>query len=467
MKYTFLFIFILVFTFVSKIQAQKTQRPYRAIYSGAPWFDNRDSILSAHGANIIKDDDVYYLFGEVHSDTSNAFAGFNCYASTDLYNWAFKSAALRPQKTGKLGPNRVGERPKVMRCPATGKYVMYMHVDSLNYKDQFVGYATADKITGPYDFKGPLFFGGKPIRKWDMGTFQDTDGSGYILIHGGHIYKLSDDYTSVVAHVNKSMTSGFESPALFKKDSIYFFLGSNLTSWEKNDNYYFTAKSLSGPWTKQGLFAPKNTLTWNSQTTFVFQVNGSEDTAFIYMGDRWSYPKQASAATYVWQPMAVHGTKISIPELQQGWTVNLRTGQVGHLSPNNQRISNQSRRILYKGNWHQDTTGGMCSDQQGDSFQIQFTGTRIAWSGHSSRKGGYAKTVIHDKNGSILYSAIIDLYCLYPDKAIKFISPGMPKDTYHLTVTVLGVHPSWSDKRRSDYGSTGNFVSLDDLSVTP
>lgn len=272
---------------------------YDAIYSGVPWFDDRGNMVSAHGANIIKDKNIYYLFGEAHTDDSNAFIGFNCYSSADLYNWKFESIALPVQEKGKLGPNRVGERPKVMKCPQTGEYIMYMHADTLSYTDQFVGYATSKTITGPYVFQGPLLFNGKPIRKWDMGAFQDRDGAGYVLLHGGDIYKLSNDYKSITEQVNKSFTAGFEAPAVFRKGDTYYFLGSDLTSWEKNDNYYYTATSLKGPWVKRGIFCPEGTLTWNSQTTFVLPVEGSKDTTFLFMGDRWSFPKQASAATYV------------------------------------------------------------------------------------------------------------------------------------------------------------------------
>lgn len=42
----------------------------------------------------------------------------------------------------------------------------------------------------------------------------------------------------------------------------------------------------------------------------------------MFMGDRWSYPHQASAATYVWMPMQVNGTKLSIPEYWQCWDFN-------------------------------------------------------------------------------------------------------------------------------------------------
>ena len=263
-----------------------------AIYSGVSWFDDRGEVVSAHGANIVKDNGRFYLFGEAHSDTSNAFNGFNCYSSYDLNTWKFESVALPIQSSGKLGPNRVGERVKVMKCPSTGEYIMFMHADTLTYKDRFVGYATSKSITGPYNFQGALLFNGKPIRKWDMGTFQDADGAGYVLTHGGDIYKLSSDYKSVEEVINKNMTAGFEAPTLFRKDSIYYFIGSHLSSWERNDNYYFTATSLKGPWVSRGLVAPENKLTWDCQTTFVLPIQGSKDTTFLFMGDRWSYPKQ-------------------------------------------------------------------------------------------------------------------------------------------------------------------------------
>ena len=114
-----------------------------SIKSGIPWFDQNGKVVSAHGANIIKDGEKFYLFGEKHSDTSNAFAGFNCYSSTDLYNWIDEGIALNVQPFGRLGPNCVGERAKVMKCLKTGEYIMLMHTDTLGYKDPCIGYATA------------------------------------------------------------------------------------------------------------------------------------------------------------------------------------------------------------------------------------------------------------------------------------------------------------------------------------
>jgi hypothetical protein len=446
--------------------AQKPKR-YNAIYSGIPWLDDKGNTVSAHGANIIKDKGRYYLFGERQSDTSNAFTGFSCYSSTDLYNWKFESIALPVQDSGQLGPNRRGERPKVMKCPTTGAYIMYMHVDNLAHTDQFVGYATSNNIIGPYTYRGPLFFNGAVIPKWDMGAFQDRDGSGYVLLHGGDIYKLSDDYKSIREQVCKAFEQGFESPAIFRKDSIYYFLGSNLTSWERNDNYYFTATSLKGPWTNRGLFCPEGTLTWNSQTTFVLPIEGSKDTTYMYMGDRWSFPKQTSAATYVWQPLTVEDTSLSIPLFREAWKIDTKTGIASPASIGKKNINHTNQRLItYSGKWKHassDTLSLSCSDEKDASFSVQFRGTRVGMYGISRPDGGYARVSVQNSKGKTVVSSIIDMYCKYQELALKFLSPVLAKDNYTLIVTVMGERGNWSDKRRNVYGSTGYFVSLDKI----
>ncbi len=456
--------FLLLFSSIY-LPAQK-KSTFNAIYSGIPWFDDRGNTVSAHGANIVKDNRKYYLFGERHDDTSNAFVGFNCYSSVDLYNWKFESIALPPQQSGKLGPNRVGERCKVMKCPTTGEYIMYMHADTLGYVDQFVGYATAKNITGPYIFHGPLLFNGKPIKKWDMGTFQDKDGSGYVLLHGGDIYKLNDDYKSISEQVNKAFERGFESPAIFRKDSLYYFLGSGLTGWERNDNYYFTSTSLKGPWIQRGFFAPQGTLTWNSQTTFVLPVEGSREITYMFMGDRWSFPKQASAATYVWQPLIVSGYNISLPKFKEGWKINQSTGEVSAVKSVEKTISSADKRIMYTGSWKQDTLAVKSSDVKDASFSFVLKGTQIGIYGLARPDGGYAGIVIRDSKGKTILTSSIDMYSKYQAVVLKFLSPVLKKDTYTVTVTVLGEKWWWKEKSGRLSGSKGNFVSIDKVVVS-
>jgi hypothetical protein len=53
---------------ISHLLSAQTRGNYDAIYSGVPWFDDQGKIVNAHGANIVKDNGKYYLFGEAHTD---------------------------------------------------------------------------------------------------------------------------------------------------------------------------------------------------------------------------------------------------------------------------------------------------------------------------------------------------------------------------------------------------------------
>lgn len=437
-------------------QAQHTKK---FIYNGIPWFDNNGNIVNAHGACIVEENGRYYLFGEWKSDESNAFPGFSCYSSDDLVNWKFENVVLPMQQEGILGPNRVGERVKVMKCPSTGEYVMFMHCDDMGYKDPHIGYATCNTISGDYKFQGPLMYNDAPIRRWDMGTFQDSDGEGYLLIHHGIIYRLSDDYRSAEAKLLDGLKGSGESPAMFKKDGIYYMLYSDLTSWEKNDNFYFTAPHIKGPWTKQGLFAPQGALTYNSQTTFVFPLVQDKDTTFIFMGDRWSYPHQASAATYVWLPLHFDKEKISIPEYWQCWDVE----KVKPVDPfsNGKEIALSDIVFNNKSDW-EVVDGQTTSNSKGSYMEIPFKGTQIAIVGETNNQSGYARmTLINEQTNEVIISSLIDFYSKDSGNGMRYLSPKVPKGNYKLKIEVTGISPTWTDKTKTIYGSKDSFVTID------
>ena len=90
-----------------------------AIVSGVSWYDQNGQTVSAHGANIILDGGRYYLFGEYKTDSASVFTGFSCYSSDNLVDWHFERIAFSRQDDGRMGPGRVGERPKVLRCLPT------------------------------------------------------------------------------------------------------------------------------------------------------------------------------------------------------------------------------------------------------------------------------------------------------------------------------------------------------------
>lgn len=433
------------------------QNMEKVIRNGMPWFDDHGNIVNAHGACIVEEKGRYYLFGEWKSDESNAFPGFSCYSSDDLVNWKFERVVLTVQPDGILGPNRVGERVKVMKCPSTGEFVMFMHADDMGYKDPYIGYATCKTINGEYQLQGPLLYQGKPVQRWDMGTFQDTDGKGYLLIHHGPIYRLSDDYQSIEMEVAHVKGSG-ESPAMFKKDGIYYMLYSNLTSWEKNDNFYFTAPKIEGPWTKQGLFCPEGTLTYNSQSTFVFPLKRGNDTIPMFMGDRWSYPHQASAATYVWMPMQVNGTKLSIPEYWQCWDFN--TLKPVDILRKGKRVS--MKNIKPAVGWTENR-GCFVSNAKGSVLAVPFRGTHVAVVGKSDCHSGYARVSVLNAKKDTVYSSLVDFYSKYSEKAIRIMTPEMEIGNYTLLVEVTGIKPVWTDKSKTIYGSDNTFVTIDDI----
>lgn len=441
------------------------ENPMDAIHSGVAWYDQNGATVSAHGAGIIKEGGRYYLFGEFKQDHGNAFAGFSCYSSADLANWTFETMALPVQPDGRLGPDRVGERPKVMKCPKTGEFVMFMHTDDARYKDPAVGYATSPTINGTYTFRGPLLFDGKPVKKWDMGVFQDDDGAGYLITHGGNLYRLADDYRSVTGQIVKDMTKGCEAPAIFKREGRYYWLGSNLTGWERNDNDCFTATSLAGPWEKQGHFAPAGTLTWNSQTTFVLPVVGSEATTWMFMGDRWAHPFQNSAATYVWQPLQFDAAgKISLPEFRPSWTVDVKTGRWSPVEPAGRIVAIQDlKNVRQSDGWaaHTDAAGlsDIRSKVKGAALTIPFTGTQIGLYGVARPDGGFGRVQIKDAEGNVVLTTVVESYCLYHEASLKLLSPKLKRGDYTLTVTVLGEHFNWAGKRET-YGSTDDYVSV-------
>lgn len=105
--------------------------------------------LNAHGAGVIRVNDTFYLIGEDKSGGS-AFQNVNCYSSRDLVQWTYEGALLSRTGSGDLGPNRIIERPKVIFNDKTGKYVMWMHVDSSDYGDARVGVAVGETVCGRY-----------------------------------------------------------------------------------------------------------------------------------------------------------------------------------------------------------------------------------------------------------------------------------------------------------------------------
>ena len=416
----------------------KMKEKQKIISNGIPWFDQDGRTVNAHGGCIVCKNNTYYLFGEYKTNDKNQFDGFSCYETKDFKHWNFRGISLKVQEEGLLGPGRIGERVKVLKCPETDQYVMFMHTDDLKYNDPCIAYATSEKIDGEFKFAGPLLFHGEPIRMWDIGSFVDDDGTGYLLTHEGNIYRLSSDYRSVEELVAENIAPGGESPALLKRNGYYFMLLSQKTCWERNDNYYLTAKKLNGPWVKMGNFCPKGSLTYNTQTSFVFEYDDENGNKIpIYLGDRWSYPRQADAATLVLLPIESKEDKIHINKYMEQW------------SPDNlEDYSQEPEKLL-----------AFVSNDPKEKMEIQFTGCGIVLFGERNKDGGYADIELI-RDGLVIHKVKIDLYSLVQSEGECYRSPSLEMGTYTMRITVTGEGSVCYDKNGTRFGSEDCLVRI-------
>ena len=242
---------------------------------------------------------------------------------------------------------------------------MWFHLElkGKGYASARSGIAVADNPTGPYRYlrstrsvpgrypvntlplhggeHGPFQWGmhpdsvnliGRDLHEGqmarDMQLFVDEDGKAYHLCASEenstlHIAELTDDYTDftgkyVRAFVNRYM----EAPALFKKDGLYYFMGSDCTGWNPNPARSAVAPSIWGPWTELGnpCVGDDKETTFHSQSTYILPVEGKPN-AFIYMGDRWN-PKDAIDGRYVWLPIEIEADRFVIRWCDR-WNLNL------------------------------------------------------------------------------------------------------------------------------------------------
>ncbi|NUR29065.1 MAG: family 43 glycosylhydrolase [Catenulispora sp.] len=300
---------------------------------GQRWTDAAGTTLQMHGLGIVKVGSTWYGFGEDKAGESSSNAYFQdipCYSSTDLSHWTLQGRALSKQASGDLGPNRIVERPKVLFNSSTNTFVMYMHIDNSSYGEAKVGVATSSTPCGPYSYRGSFQPLGRQSR--DLGLFQDTDGSGYLLTEdrasGLRIDKLSSDYLSVVSAGGSggsvALFPSYEAPAMVKANGTYYVLGSHLTGWNLNDNAYATATSLSGTWSSFKDFAPAGTNTYQTQTANIIPVAGSSGTTYIYAGDRWN-PNSLGESLMVWLPLTLSGTTANVG-WQNSWSLDTSAG---------------------------------------------------------------------------------------------------------------------------------------------
>lgn len=324
---------------------------------GQIWKDTRGVHINAHGGGMLLHKNTYYWFGEhkVEGKTGNtAQVGVHCYSSKDLYNWVDKGIALQVSDDSISDIQRgcILERPKVIYNSRTKKFVMWFHLElkGEGYASARAGIAVADKVTGPYTFIRSIRAtpGNYPVNVKDLSTdtknlfvrdlnggqmvrdqqlFVDDDGKAYHIFASEdnatlHIAELTDDYLDYTGKYVRVFENRYmEAPAIFKKDGLYYFMGSGCTGWAPNAARSAVAPSIWGPWVELGnpCVGEGADKTFQSQSTYILPVQGMNN-AFIYMGDRWT-PSNPIDGRYVWLPIQFEENKFKI-EWQDEWNLD-------------------------------------------------------------------------------------------------------------------------------------------------
>ncbi|MFN3407975.1 MAG: glycoside hydrolase family 43 protein [Limisphaerales bacterium] len=338
-------------------------RTDRAIRPGEIWRDTQGAPINAHGGGILFHDGVYYWYGELKEGrtyvpavnrswggTRVVAGGVSAYRSTNLVDWENLGTVLPSvpdDPDHDLHCDKVIERPKVLYNAATKKFVMWLHVDSINYHAAKSGVAVADRPQGPFKYLGgfrpnagiwpvnvtdddrkdtPLardFAGGQMAR--DMTLFQDDDGRAYHFYSSEdngtlHVSLLTDDYLKPSGKYARLFPGRhMEAPAVFKRGAKYYLIGSGCTGWTPNEARSAVADHPMGPWVELGnpCIGKGADRTFQSQGTFVLPVAGRKD-AFIFMADRWKQWDLADSR-YVWLPLRFDDAGKPVIEWKEHW----------------------------------------------------------------------------------------------------------------------------------------------------
>ena len=308
------------------------------IRPGSIFLDTDGNPINAHGGGFLFHNNVYYWYGEIkvgktYMPEANAdwggsrvdLIGISCYSSQDLLHWEFRGnvlPAVKDDPSHDLYYKGVLERPKVVYNSLTNKFVMWLHIDSLDYKRARSGVATSDSPVGPFTYIQSFRPNDQMAR--DLTVFVDkksttTTSTAYLITSSQdnavmHVNELTSNYTSFTGKWKPIFEGRYmEAPTIFQRDDKYFFIGSGCTAWKPNAARSAVSTSIWGPWTELGnpcRGGKDADMTFHSQSTYVLPVISSNDDGeerFMFAADRWN-EGNLSDSRYVWLPIEFGAT---------------------------------------------------------------------------------------------------------------------------------------------------------------
>ncbi len=346
---------------------------------GEVWRDTDGNPINAHGGGMLFYEGIYYWYGEFKTgktflpDCNKSWGGtrvdtvgVSCYASTNLTDWKNHGIVLpattnNPQSD--LYFTKVLERPKVIYNRATKQFVMWMHIDSTDYKASRSGVAVSDQPTGPFKYLGSFrpnagvwpenatdadknpgndnvlardFQGGQMAR--DMTVFVDDDGKAYQFYSSEenpvmHVSLLTDDYLRPAGKYARIFVGrSMEAPTVFKHAGKYYVIASGCSAWAPNAARSAVADNIFGPWTELGnpCVGTEADKTFRSQSTFVLPVPGRKD-GLIFMADRWNQ-WDLPDSRYVWLPLEFSADGKPVLRWHDQWSLEAASSESALLS---------------------------------------------------------------------------------------------------------------------------------------
>lgn len=285
--------------------------------NGQFWYDTDGNVIHAHGGWILKVDDYYYWYGE--NRTGSCFV--SCYRTRDFKSFEFRNHVLTADSRAEAAWIRKAdlelkkavesndprnllkrkdenglvfatiERPKVLYCKATGKYVMWMHYETgVDYQAACCAVATCDTPDGDFVYHGSFRPFGNESR--DCTVFE-ADGEAYFVSSSRgnqdlYVYRLTEDYMNVEDTVKVLFQGQMrEAPAFFSRGGQHYVLTSMCTGWRPNQGGAAVTREgkMGGRWSQIAPFGDETT--YHSQMSFVLPMEENGKIEYYYFGDRW------------------------------------------------------------------------------------------------------------------------------------------------------------------------------------
>lgn len=278
--------------------------------NGEPWLDTDGNVIHAHGGHMLHHDGWWYWYGE--NRTENNYV--SCYRTKDFTSFEFRGNIITTETptegyrvhtdlslTGKNADGTIHkvnlERPKVLWCERTKKFVLWCHYENgVDYHDARCAVASSDYPDHGFVYHGSFNPFGDMAR--DCTLFMDGEDAYFTAASRDncdlHVWKLTKDFMSVSKLVNNLFQNeSREAPAFFKKDGRYYLLTSHCTGWAPNQGKWSSSDSIDGEWEINEKFGDETT--FRSQPAFVLEKDGK----FIYFADRWGGNGHYNDSTYV------------------------------------------------------------------------------------------------------------------------------------------------------------------------